>query len=137
MRGADGGNVGASSREARVEHARCAVVVDAAWADTLASVASDAVVAGGVEYGGTLEAEFHVFVALADFVGGREVGFIVAVRGGNDFCSGKAATVLRTGVAAWVGIGIGRILGGVIAALVCAIRAVDGVEEGVEGGAFD
>ena len=137
MRGADGCDVGAGGWETRIEHAGGAVVVGAVWGDTLSSVASDAIVTGGVQDGGALEAEFHVFVALADFVGGGEVGFVVAVRSGDYFCGGEAATVLRTGVATWEGVGIGRILSGVIAALVGAVRAVDGVEEGVEGGAFD
>ena len=137
MRSANGGHVGAGGWKARVKHAGGAVVVGAVWADTLASVASDAVVAGGVENGGALEAKFHVFVALADFVGGSEVGFIVAVRGGDYFCGREAATILRTGVTTVEWVGIGRILSGVIATLVGAVRAVDGVEEGVEGSAFD
>ena len=137
LRRADGGDVGAGGWEARVEHARGAVIVGAVWGDTLASVASDAIVTRGVENGGALKAEFHVFVALADFVGGSEVGLVVAVRGGDYFCGGEATTILRTGVAAWERVGIGGILGGVIAAFVGTVRAVDGVEEGVEGSAFD
>ena len=137
MRGANGGHIGAGGWKARIKHAGGAVVVGAVWADTLASVASDAVVTRGVEDGGALEAEFHVFVALADFIGGSEVGFVIAVRGGDYFRGGEAATILRTGVATVEGVRIGRILSRVIAALIGAVRAVDGVEEGVEGSTFD
>ncbi len=74
LRGADSGDVGAGGGEGGVEGAGAAGVVGAAGAfgsgAALAAVAGDARVAGGVEDGGALHAEFHVFVALADFVGG-------------------------------------------------------------------
>ena len=140
LRGADGGDVGAGAGEGGVEFARGAVVVFArGGVDALAAVAGDAVVARGVEHRHALEAEFHVFVALAHLVEGGQVGFVVGVGGRDDICGCVAAAVFGTGVGAWVGVRVGiyAVLGGVVAALVGAVGTVDGIEEVVEGCALD
>ena len=74
LRGADGGDVGAAAGEGGVEDAGGAVVVKFGdGVDASAAVAADAVVPRGVEDGDALEAEFHVFATLAEFVGGGQV----------------------------------------------------------------
>jgi hypothetical protein len=85
---ADGGDVGAGGGEGGVEGATGAAVVGAAGAlgfrAALGRIASHAIVAGAVDYGGAGEAEFHVLVALAGLVGCWEISFVVAVAGAND-----------------------------------------------------
>lgn len=73
---------------------------------------------------------------MTAFVGWGEVVFVVAVGSGDDFCSGESSAVFGSLVAAWEGVGICSVLGGVVAAVCGAVGSVDGVEEVVEGGAF-
>lgn len=132
LRGANGGDVGACGGKTRVEDPRGTVVVLlCCGVDALAAVAGDTAVAGGEEEGGAGEAELHVFHALAAFVGGGEVGFVVAVGGGDDFCGGEPPAVFRALVGSWagVGVGVGGVLEGVVAG---AVGSVQGVEEIVE-----
>lgn len=102
----------------------------------MAAVARDAAVPRREEEGSAREAEFHVLHALALFVGGGEVGFVVAVGGGDDFCGGETAAVFGALVGSWAGEGVG--VGGVLERVVAgAVGSVEGVEEIVEGGAFN
>ena len=77
--------------------------------------------------GHALQAEFHVFVALAHLVEGGQVRFVVGV-GCRDYvgCC-EAATVFGAGVPAWVRVGIYAVLGWVVAALVGTVGTVDGI----------
>ena len=135
--GADGGDVGAGAGERGVEDTGGAVVVLAGFGvDALAAVTCDAEVAGGVEDGGAGHAELGVFLALAAFVEGGQVGFVVAVGGGDDFGGGEAAAGLGALVAAGEGVRVDTVLSGVVAAFEGAVGTVDAVEEIVEGGAL-
>ena len=156
LRGADGGDVGAAAGEGRVEDAGGAVVVPFRdRVDAAAAVAGDAVVSGGVDDCDALQAEFHVFLALAHLVGWGQVGllgmsvltlknvwgetryFVVPI-GGADHVGGSVATaVLRPLVTTTSGIGIGGVLCWVVPTLKGAVRSVNGVEEVVEGCTLD
>ena len=109
LRGADSGDVRAGCWKGWVEGSRASSVVGAACAfgsgAALATIAGDSVVAGRIENRDALHAEFHIFVALADFVGSGEVGLVVAVRGRDDSGSAELSTVFAL-VAATIGIGV-------------------------------
>jgi hypothetical protein len=102
----------------------------------LASITSDTVVSRGVQNRDTHQAKLHIFVALALLVLRSQIRLIVTVRRGNDFGGGVSATILRALVAS-VWVWIGSILDWIVAALVCAVAAIDGVQEVVEGCAFN
>jgi hypothetical protein len=102
----------------------------------LASIASDTVVSRGVQNRDTHQAKLHIFVALALLVLWSQIRLIVTVRRGDDFGGGVAATVLWALIAS-VWVWVGGILNWVVTALVCAVAAIDGVQEVVEGCAFN
>ncbi len=149
--GADGGDVGAGAGEGRVEEAGGAVVVlFRDGVDAAAAVAGDAVVARGVDDADALEAEFHVFLALAHFVKWGQVGllkmsvlllgetneerstyFVIAIRGAN-YVGGCVPTAVLRPLVTTKGIGIDGVLRWVVSALKSAVRTVNGVEEVVE-----
>lgn len=91
---------------------------------------------GQGEVGGTLETEFHEFVALALLVVAGELVFLLTVGDGDDVCGFVDAALEVTFVSAGRGIGIRGVDAGEVAGFVeggvGAVGAVDSVEEGVE-----
>ena len=109
LRGANSGDIRTGCWKGGVEGSRASSVVGAACAfgpgAALATITGNSGVTGGVENRDALHAEFHIFIALAYFVSGREVGFVVTVRGRDDSGSAELSTVFAL-VAAAIGIGV-------------------------------
>lgn len=70
---------------------------------------SNARIPAGEEEGDSLKPELEVFVALAFLVGDRNVGFLAAVRDGEDVCRLVDAALELALVAVWSWIGVGRV----------------------------
>ena len=134
-------DIRACAWEAGIEFSRGAIGVSAvAWCygfiDALASITSDTVVSRGVQNRDTHQAKLHVFVALALLVLWSQIRLIVTIGRGDDFGCGVATTVLWALVAS-VRVWVGGILDWVVTAIVCAVTTIDGVQEVVEGCAFN
>jgi hypothetical protein len=100
------------------------------------AVSGNSVVTRAIENSDTHQAKFSIFRALAGSVEGRQISFVVRIRGRDNigrFCS---AAIFRALVASAVRIGVNTVLSWVISALVGAECAIDRVKEVVERGTF-
>jgi hypothetical protein len=93
-------------------------------------------VAGGEEEADALKAEFHKFVALPFLVRDWNVNFLAAIGERKDIRWFEDTALELAVVAVWTGVGVLRVDTWSVAAFairtVGTVRAVDGIEEGVE-----
>lgn len=129
---ADGEHVGAGAGEVDLEDVALGAVAGA-------RVAADAGVARRHDDGGSLQRELHPLVALALDVEIWEGGLVAAVGDGDHVGGLVDATLELALVAARVGIGILGVetggfgaVAGLSEGTVCAVAAINGVEEGCE-----